>query len=80
MNIGMFIIGAIIFSIYTVFLILNIFYGARKQREENYPNYYDRHGSPNQDQLKTTSVTKSRRGVERTVRVKNKKVRSTLNE
>ena len=80
MNIGMFIIGAIIFSIYTVFLIRNIFYGARKQREENYPNYYDRHCSPNQDQLKTTSVTKSRRGVERTVRVKNKKVRSTLKE
>lgn len=48
--------------------------------EENYPDYYDRHGSPNRDQLNTTSGTKSRRGVERTVRVKHKKVRSTLKE
>tara|TARA_B110000444_G_C18836852_1_gene596520 strand:+ start:892 stop:1134 length:243 start_codon:yes stop_codon:yes gene_type:complete len=80
MNIGMFIIGTIIFSIYVAFLIWNIFYGARKNMEENYPDYYDRHGSPNRDQLNTTSGTKSRRGVERTVRVKHKKVRSTLKE
>ncbi len=37
--------GGLIFAVYIYFTIWNIFYGARKQREENYPNYYDRHGS-----------------------------------
>jgi len=36
--------GGLIFSVYIYFTIWNIFYGAKKQREENYPNYYDRHG------------------------------------
>lgn len=44
MNVGMFIVGGVIFSIYIYFTIWNIFYGARKNREENYPGYYDRHG------------------------------------
>ena len=44
MNVTMFIVGAVIFSIYIYFTIWNIFYGARKNREENYPGYYDRHG------------------------------------
>lgn len=44
MNLGFFIMGGLIFSVYIYFTIWNIFYGARKQREENYPNYYDRHG------------------------------------
>lgn len=26
------------------FTLWNIFYSSKKQREENYPNYYDRHG------------------------------------
>lgn len=34
----MFIVGTIIFGVYMYFLIWNIFYSARKQREENYPN------------------------------------------
>lgn len=33
----MFIVGAVIFGVYMYFLIWNIFYSARKQREENYP-------------------------------------------
>ncbi len=38
MNIGFFIIGGIIFSIYIGLTFWNIFYSNRKQREENYPN------------------------------------------
>lgn len=48
----MFIVGGCIFSVYVFFTIWNIFYGAKKNREENYPHYYDRHGSPEQDELK----------------------------
>jgi hypothetical protein len=51
MNIAMFIVGASIFSVYVALLIWNIFYGARKNREENYPGYYARHGQPEQDEL-----------------------------
>lgn len=46
MNIAMFIVGFCIFTAYVGFLIWNIFYSARKNREENYPNYYARHGYP----------------------------------
>ena len=35
MSIEMFIIGLIIFIIYVYFLIWNIFYSSKKQREEN---------------------------------------------
>ena len=49
MNLGFFIMGGLIFSVYIYFTIWNIFYGAKKQREENYPNYYDRHGSMSDD-------------------------------
>ncbi len=45
MNLGFFIIGGIIFAVYMYFTMWNIFYSSKKQREENYPNYYDRHGS-----------------------------------
>ena len=43
MNIAMFIVGFFIFAIYVGFLIWNIFTNHRKNREENYPNYYSRH-------------------------------------
>tara|TARA_R110001592_G_scaffold158238_1_gene389359 strand:- start:247 stop:450 length:204 start_codon:yes stop_codon:yes gene_type:complete len=45
MSIAMFIVGGAIFATYVAFLIWNIFYGSRKQREENYPDieYYNRH-------------------------------------
>ena len=38
MSLGMFIIGAIIFSVYLYLMIWSIYYNARKQQEENYPN------------------------------------------
>ncbi len=44
MNIAMFIVGFVIFAAYVGFLVWNIFYNARKNREENYPGYYSRHG------------------------------------
>ena len=33
----MFVIGFILFSIYLVFLMWNIVYNGKKQKEENYP-------------------------------------------
>tara|TARA_B100000795_G_scaffold64672_1_gene43776 strand:- start:7445 stop:7609 length:165 start_codon:yes stop_codon:yes gene_type:complete len=38
MNLGFFIIGAIIFSVYIGLTFWNIFYSNKKQKEENYPN------------------------------------------
>lgn len=37
MSTTMFIVGTVIFAVYLYFLIWNIFYSAKKQREENYP-------------------------------------------
>jgi hypothetical protein len=34
----MFIVGTVIFGVYLYFLVWNIFYSAKKQREENYPS------------------------------------------
>lgn len=43
----MFIVGSIIFAAYLYFLIWNIFYNAKKNKEENYPgDYYNRHKQP----------------------------------
>jgi len=44
MNVAMFIVGFCIFVVYVGFLIWNIFYNHNKNREENYPGYYARHG------------------------------------
>jgi len=44
MSLAMFIVGFCIFSAYVYFLIWNIFYNSRKNKEENYPGYYARHG------------------------------------
>ena len=41
MNIGMFIVGATIFSIYVFFLIWNIFDSAKKNKRDNYPTVRD---------------------------------------
>tara|TARA_B100000795_G_scaffold265368_1_gene247106 strand:+ start:696 stop:818 length:123 start_codon:yes stop_codon:yes gene_type:complete len=38
MNIGFFIVGGLIFSIYMGLTIWNIIYSNRKQKEENYPD------------------------------------------
>jgi hypothetical protein len=46
MSIAMFIVGGSIFSVYVAFLFWNIFYNHNKNREENYPEYYARHGYP----------------------------------
>ena len=51
MSIAMFIVGGAIFSAYVGFLIWNIFYSAQRNREENYPGYYERH-QPEEDELK----------------------------
>lgn len=37
MSIGFFIIGGIIFMVYLYFMIFNIYYSNKKQKEENYP-------------------------------------------
>ena len=37
MSLTMFIVGFVIFSAYLYFLIWNIFWSSKKQREENYP-------------------------------------------
>ena len=44
MNVAMFIVGFVIFTAYVILLVWNIFHSAKKNREENYPNYYSRHG------------------------------------
>lgn len=44
MSVAMFIVGGCIFAVYVYFLIWNIFYNSKKNREENYPGYYSRHG------------------------------------
>tara|TARA_Y100000385_G_C12914465_1_gene559742 strand:- start:12 stop:242 length:231 start_codon:yes stop_codon:yes gene_type:complete len=54
MNIGMFIIGGLIFSVYMYFTIWNIYYSSKKQREENYPTLR---------KSKFTSWTSSRQGI-----------------
>jgi hypothetical protein len=38
MNIGFFIVGAIIFATYMGLTIWNIIYSAREQKEDNYPS------------------------------------------
>ena len=52
MNPAMFFIGTIIFGAYLYFLIWNIFYNAKKNKEENYPgDYYNRHKQPHSDSM-----------------------------
>ena len=46
MNPVMFLVGGIIFAAYLYFLIWNIFHNAKRNKEENYPDYYSRHGGP----------------------------------
>ena len=43
MNILMFLVGFVVFTAYAGFLFWNIFYNHNKNREENYPGYYQRH-------------------------------------
>lgn len=74
MSIAMFIVGFVIFSIYMYLTIWNIFYSARKQREENYPNldgmgneidydgtYYERHSVQYRKRPKIKKGSQSRK-------------------
>lgn len=56
MNIGFFIIGGIIFSIYMVLTFWNIFYSNRKQREESYPNVHKNKQTPVNTSEETASA------------------------
>lgn len=38
MSVGFYLVGGIIFAVYLYFTFWNIFYGHKKQKEENYPN------------------------------------------
>ena len=38
MNLQFFIIGGLIFAVYMVLTVWNIYYSGQKQKEENYPN------------------------------------------
>ena len=38
MSLLMFIVGFFLFSIYLIFLIWNVIYNGKKQKEENYPD------------------------------------------
>lgn len=44
-----FLVGGVIFAAYIYFTIWNIFNGAKKNKEENYPDYYARHGQDSMD-------------------------------
>lgn len=46
MNILMFIVGFVIFSVYVAFLVWNIFHNHNKNGEQNYTDYYRRHKQP----------------------------------
>ncbi len=48
MNIGFFLIGAVIFSVYIGLTFWNIFYSNQKQKEENYPNLKKNEVEPSQ--------------------------------
>ena len=47
MSLVFFGVGFLLFSIYLIFLIWNIIYNGKKQKEQNYPNL----GSLNQDNI-----------------------------
>ena len=49
MGIGMYAVGAVIFSVYMYFTIMNIFWSTKKQREENYPNLKGNYDSADYD-------------------------------
>ncbi|MDA7492445.1 hypothetical protein N8445_00600 [bacterium] len=70
MNIAMFIVGFFIFVTYAVLLVWNIFYSARKNKEENYPDYYARYKLDSSGKKSNAKVLQ-----EKTKRNKTKKVK-----
>lgn len=77
MNIAMFIVGFVIFTAYVGFLMWNIFYNHKKNKEENYPGYYIRHKQPDNFEVMTGHYPhnvikrKSRRTDKRFTKVRN---------
>ena len=61
MNVAMFIVGFCVFTVYVGFLMWNIFYNHNKNREENYPNYYSRHGQIGSMEKRFKTVNKEKR-------------------
>jgi len=61
MNIAMFIVGFCIFAVYVGFLMWNIFYNHNKNKEENYPGYYSRHGQVDSIEKRFKQVNKRKR-------------------
>jgi len=61
MNVAMFIVGFCIFAVYVGFLMWNIFYNHNKNREENYPGYYSRHGQVDNIEKRFKQVNKRKR-------------------
>ncbi len=68
MNIAMFIVGFFIFVTYAVLLVWNIFYSARKNKEENYPDYYARYKLGSSGKKSNAKVLQ-----EKTIRIKAQK-------
>jgi hypothetical protein len=63
MNYGFFIVGGIIFATYMGLTFWNIFYSAKKQKEENYPNMKKNRGdkkvAPSKELPFTTDIKPS---------------------
>ena len=78
MSITMFIVGAVIFTVYLYFLIWNIFWSSKKQREENYPGLtgmgdpVDYDGMGNYGRFPSTVPPKRKRPVKKARKVKTK--------
>ena len=74
----MFIVGTVIFGVYLYFLIWNIFYSAKKQREENYPSLtgmgdpVDYDGIGNYGRFPSTVPEKRKRTKRNKTKTKNK--------
>ena len=74
----MFVVGFVIFSVYLYFLIWNIFWSSKKQREENYPNLtgmgdeVDYDGMGNYGRFPSTVPPKRKRPVKKARKVKTK--------
>ena len=78
MSTTMFIVGTVIFAVYLYFLIWNIFYSAKKQREENYPGLtgmgdpVDYDGIGNYGRFPSTVPEKRKRTKRNKTKTKNK--------
>ncbi|MEJ6675603.1 MAG: hypothetical protein QNK88_08905 [Polaribacter sp.] len=51
MNLIMFLVGAVIFSIYILGVVWNVGFSVKKSKKESY-GYYSRHHQPEREELK----------------------------